>query len=182
MEQKKELRKRLAEEKKRHKADELKQLSDVIFGFLENLPVFQKAKVVLLYHSLPDEVQTHLFIEKWYKEKEIILPVVQGDELELRAYTSPQETAVGAFGIVEPQGKRVVEYDRIDLAIIPGVGFDANRHRLGRGKGYYDKLLPCIAAPKIGVCFPFQVVELVPTDRHDVSMDWVMSDKGVITT
>lgn len=180
MELKKELRKQLAEEKKRHTVDELKQLSNTIFCFLENLPVFQKAKVVLLYHSLPDEVQTHLFIQKWYKEKEIILPVVCGDELELRVYTSPQETAVGSFGIVEPQGKRFLEYDRIDLALIPGVGFDANKHRLGRGKGYYDKLLPHIAAPKIGICFPFQVVEHVPTDRHDVNMDWVISDQGMI--
>ena len=74
----------------------------------------------MLYHSLKDEVQTHSFIEKWSKKKTIILPVVVGEELELRLYTGPQDLAIGAYGIAEPTGKVFTDYKAIDLAVIPG--------------------------------------------------------------
>lgn len=67
------------------------------------------------------------------------------------------------------------EYDQIELAIIPGMAFDAMGHRLGRGKGYYDRLLPQLtAAYKIGVCYPFQFVSDVPSEEHDVRMNEVI--------
>lgn len=58
---------------------------------LEEHPRFRQAKTLLLYYSLPDEVQTHDFVERWSKSKQIILPVVKGDELELRQYTGKQD-------------------------------------------------------------------------------------------
>ena len=97
---------------------------------------------------MKDEVQTHAFIEKWSRSKRIILPVVTGDELELRVYTGPQDLAIGSYGIAEPTGAPFTDYETIDLAVIPGVAFDRYGHRLGRGKGYYDRLLPQIPAPK----------------------------------
>lgn len=125
---------------------------------------------------MKDEVHTHAFITKWAEVKKIILPVVIGDQLELRLYTGPQDLTPGVFGIAEPTGEPFYDYASIDIAIIPGLAFDKEGHRLGRGKGYYDKLLPHIPALKAGICFSFQIVEEVPTDARDIRMDIIISN------
>ena len=123
-----------------------------ILAALEAHPAFRAANTVLLYHSLNDEVDTHAFIQKWSSEKRILLPVVVGDDLELRIYTD------------------------IDFIVVPGVAFDAKGNRLGRGKGYYDRLLPRIpSAYKAGICFPFQLVEEVPAESFDIRMDIIIT-------
>ncbi|MCZ2664832.1 5-formyltetrahydrofolate cyclo-ligase [Bacteroides fragilis] len=175
MERKKQLRKWIAQEKKKYSDSTLKALSEKVLTTLEAYPEFQKGHTILLYHSMKDEVQTHAFIEKWSRSKKIILPVVIGDELELRVYTGPQDLAISSYGIAEPTGTRFTDYRAIDLAVIPGVAFDRHGHRLGRGKGYYDRLLPQIAAPKAGICFPFQLVEEVPAEEFDFRMDTVIA-------
>lgn len=130
----------------------------------------------MLYHSLKDEVDTHAFIRKWSREKCILLPVVVGDDLELRLYTGPEDLTVGAYGIEEPTGARFTDYAAIDLIVVPGVAFDRDGNRLGRGKGYYDRLLPRIpSAYKIGICFPFQLVDEVPAEPFDIRMDEIIS-------
>ena len=95
--------------------------------------------------------------------------------MELRRYTGPADLALGAYNIMEPTGELFVDYASIDLAVIPGVAFDREGNRMGRGKGYYDRLLPKLRSTyKIGICLPFQLVERVPTDEHDVKMDEVI--------
>lgn len=131
---------------------------------------------MLLYHSLPDEVDTHAFIRRWSARKRILLPVVKGDDLELRLYTGDDRLTEGAFHIDEPTGTAFTDYAAIDLAVIPGVAFDRQGNRLGRGKGYYDRLLPRIpTAYKLGLCFPFQVLNQIPAEAHDIPMDEVLT-------
>ena len=140
------------------------------------LPTFKEAAIVLLYHSMKDEVNTHSFIDKWSKQKRIILPVVVGEVLELRVYTGSHDLKAGPYGILEPIGKLFSDYASIDFAVIPGVAFDLIGHRLGHGKGYYDKLLPQLTtAVKAGLCFPFQIVEEVPTEPFDILMDAIIT-------
>ena len=174
-EKKKTLRKWIGQLKAQYTDNELKELSVNVLAKVEENPLFAKAKTVLLYHSLKDEVYTHLFIEKWSLQKKILLPVVVGDELELRIYTGPNDLGIGKYSISEPIGETFAQYELIDLVIVPGVAFDQKGNRLGRGKGYYDKLLPHINAPKLGLCFPFQRVEEVPTESLDIPMNAVIS-------
>ncbi len=136
---------------------------------------YQNAATVLLYHPLPDEVDTRILIDDAYNNgKKVILPVVAGSDLQLRIY-SPGAMTQGAFGIQEPTGELFTDYGEISLAIIPGMGFDARCHRLGRGKGYYDRLLPRLKnARKVGICFDFQYLEDIPCEPHDVIMDSVV--------
>ncbi len=148
-----------------------------ILANLEAHPAFKKAKIVLLYHSLEDEVNTHKFIEKWSLHKQIILPVVVGNNLELRPYTGDSGLKIGAFGIEEPTGMIFKDYEAIDLVVVPGVAFDHAGNRLGRGKGYYDRLLSHIPAFKIGICFPFQFIENVPSEPLDIRMDTIITTK-----
>lgn len=149
--------------------------SKEILALLEKHPAFQKAKTILLYYSLDDEIDTHSFVARWGKLKNIILPKVIGNELDLKKYDGPENLEKGAYGIQEPAGESFLNYSEIDLAVIPGVAFDIQGNRLGRGKGYYDRLLPKLSAYKIGICFPFQLVEEVPVEQSDISMDEVLT-------
>jgi 5-formyltetrahydrofolate cyclo-ligase len=177
---KQQLRKLIAERKRQLTEKQLIDYSEQLFLHLESLPAFQEAKIVLLYHSLKDEVRTHSFIEKWKERKTVLLPVVDGENLKLRIYKSSADLRTGAYGIEEPTGKLFTEYDKIDLTIIPGVSFDEKGNRLGRGKGYYDRLLPNIKAYKIGICFAFQVSEEIPTEPHDTKMNLVITENGIL--
>lgn len=171
---KKELRKYVSRLKKQY-GDSFMQVSAEVLNRLEAHTMFRQAHTVLLYHSLPDEVGTHGFIRKWSTSKQVLLPVVIGNDLELRRYTEPELLRKGAYGIEEPIGQTFTDYASIDLAIVPGVAFDIFGNRLGRGKGYYDRLLPRLPHTyKIGICFPFQVLKEIPTEAQDVRMDEII--------
>ncbi|MBO7418113.1 MAG: 5-formyltetrahydrofolate cyclo-ligase [Bacteroidaceae bacterium] len=149
--------------------------SERIMRVLASDDYFVRAKTVLLYHSLPDEVSTHDFIEYWCQKKQVLLPVVVGDNLELRHYQGADELMVGAYGIAEPTGSLFTDYDQIEFVAVPGMAFDLHGNRLGRGKGYYDRLLPNLTnAYKVGICFPYQIVDEVPTEATDIPMDKVI--------
>ena len=175
---KKQLRKEIREEKKRHSADELMALSSALLEQIEQHPRFIASDTILMYHSLSDEVQTHAFVEKWHTSKKILLPIVQGDILILRHYKGKELMQVGAFGIEEPIGEEFTGYDEIELSIIPGIAFDRHGNRLGRGKGYYDKLLPLLHTYNIGICYRFQALEEIPAEPFDRSMDEVWTEEG----
>lgn len=176
-EEKNKIRYNIREIKKQFSLSEKKLKSNIIFDKLEKLTEFKEAKVVMAYWSMPDEVFTHDFVLKYHKEKEIILPVVKGDFLELRRFNGLKNLKEGiAFGIKEPVGECFDQLENIDLIITPGVAFDKKNNRLGRGRAYYDKLLKQTKAYKVGVCFNFQIVPVVPADQHDVKMDLILHD------
>ena len=84
----------------------------------------------------------------------------------------------GAFGILEPNEKcELAQWNQLDLALIPGVAFDQFGRRLGKGKGFYDRVLVPFKGLKIGVCFDEQMVEpsLIPMEPHDIHMDWILT-------
>lgn len=177
---KKQLRKQIRERKKEFSLSEKIELSRPVFEKIEKEELFKEAKVVLLYYSMDDEVYTHDFVEKHYKTKTILLPCVDGDDLILRQYLGIESMKAGEqFGILEPVGKEFNDLEKIDLMIIPGVAFDKEKNRLGRGRGFYDRLLKTVNATKIGVCFDFQIVEQVPTEDFDVKMDVVISTTNI---
>ncbi len=143
---------------------------------IEKLDVFIRSKTVLLYWSMDHEVFTHDFIEKWSKEKKILLPVTLVDELELREFTGKQNLQKATkLPLYEPIGEGFNKYGEINLAIVPGMAFDRHGHRLGHGRGYYDKLLLKMTAYKIGICFAFQLFDDIPHEDFDVNMDLVIS-------
>ena len=177
-EQKKQLRKLIKEEKKRQPADVLLANSSTLLNHIEKHSYFIAAQTILCYYSLGDEVYTHAFVEKWHTQKKILLPVVKGEVLELRHYTGKNCLKVGAFNIEEPMGEPFTDYNEIELGIIPGVSFDQQGNRLGRGKGYYDKLLPLLHTYNIGICYQFQAREEIPSEPFDQKMNEVWTEEG----
>jgi len=153
--------------------------SITVFEKIEALPVFRNAKSVLLYWSLPDELPTHNFIEKWSTKKQMLLPMVKGDKMLIKPFTTADELRKSDMGIWEPEAQK--EYMRqIDLVIVPGVAFDKNKNRLGRGKGYYDRYFNNKNITKIGVCYDFQLLEVIPTEPFDVRMDKIITPNYTI--
>lgn len=152
-------------------------LSRQLTARLESHPRFASAHTILLYHSLPDEVNTHELIRRWSNKKRILLPVVNGNDLELKEYKGENELENGQYGISEPTGLPFLSFNEIDLAVIPGMAFDKDGNRLGRGKGYYDRLLARLSSSKIykiGLCFDFQFLPHIPAEAHDVVMDEIL--------
>ena len=173
---KQELRINIRQLKAKYSPTRLHELSEVILAKLEQNLRFQSAQNILLYHSLADEVQTHNFIERWATAKHILLPKVVGDDLTLHPYLGKKSLSKGAFNILEPNTPQFSDYNRIDMAVIPGMAFDKHCHRLGRGKGYYDRLLSQMPQHiyKIGIAFPFQIITEVPATELDISVDEVI--------
>lgn len=149
-----------------------------IVSLLESHPQVKRAHTLLLYSALPDEPSLQPLLDRLVEEgKTVLLPrVVNGTDMELCYYTGAADLQQGAFNIMEPIGKPCTDYESVDVAIVPGMAFDKQGHRLGRGKGYYDRLLPQLKKTyKIGVCYPSRLLADVPTDEHDVRMDEVVS-------
>ena len=176
---KSELRKRIRVLKHSVSLEQKKTESNKVFSIIESIPQFCRATNVLLYHSLPDEVITHEFIQKWHLKKNIFLPYVDNDYLQVRKYIAG-ELKTGKFGIEEPTGPEIYDLSNIDLVIVPGMAFDMKGNRLGRGKGYYDKLLRKMRCYKIGVCYSFQLLGNIPVEEHDFPMDMVISPMNII--
>lgn len=146
---KRELRRLVRTKKQQFSAADLRTMSEKIISNLLSMPVMKESRTVLMYYSLDDEVNTHDAIDRLVADgKTVLLPVVIGDNaMELHRYTGPGDLRVGSYGIKEPVGPLYSDYGEIDVAIVPGMGFDRNGNRLGRGKGYYDRFL---APPSAG--------------------------------
>lgn len=144
----------------------------IVISALECTPLFSQASTILAYMSMSGEVSTHEAIARWHEAgKRIVLPLVCGDELKLKEY-APSSIKEGYRGILEPSDDaQDVPAEEVELAIIPGIAFTENGLRMGRGKGYYDRLLPALDCPKYGICYSFRVVDGIPTDPWDAPLD-----------
>ena len=164
-------------QKRQFSQQQLAELSLSVINRLMASPKMKEAKTVLMYYSLDDEVNTHDVVDTVLKQgKTVLLPkVISETEMELRRYTGPQDLQDGFFNIMEPSGELFENYADIDLAVIPGMAFDSQNNRLGRGKGYYDRMLPkLVNAYKIGVCVDFQHLPGIPADENDIKMDEII--------
>lgn len=175
--QKKEIRKAIRALKRDVSLEDKKKRSQKILDDLEKNESFKDANTVMLYWSMDDEVHTHDFVLKWASKKRIILPCVKGDLLELRVFKGLENLIEGdGFGILEPSGELFTDVNSIDLIVVPGVAFDKQNNRMGRGRAYYDKLLITTSCTKVGICFDFQLLDEVPVNEYDVMMDTIISE------
>lgn len=113
-------------------------------------------------------------------KKKLLLPLIVGDDLRLLLYEGPESLKPGPFGILEPKADGIeVPKNEIDLIIVPGVAFDKDKNRMGRGRGFYDRLLSTLNAPKVGICFGFQLIPQVPVEPFDKKMDYVITEDTI---
>ena len=181
-EEKKEIRKRIRALKGEQSQAEKESASSKIAEKLLQLEEISSSHTILLYHSLPDEVLTTSVIEFLHSpeggSKRIILPIVEGEYLTLKEY-APDELECGYRNIMEPSGGKIIDPSEVECAVIPGVAFDSCCNRMGRGKGFYDKLLPYLKCKKTGLAYDFQMVEYIPCDKHDIPLDAVITESEI---
>ena len=163
-------------------------LSRHIRRMLADLPEYVAAATVLFYLDLPFEVRTrHLLAMAWESGKRVTLPCCVGERLELFRIDGFDELAPGAYGTTEPAAEyrdradRKVDIGEVDVVVVPGVAFDRRGGRIGRGKGYYDKLLSNARRDTtfIALAFESQMVDEVPMLPHDVYMHKVITEKAI---
>lgn len=153
--------------------------AEEVFARLEATPAFMMAEHILMYHSLPDELSTRSFLSKWRDRKHFYLPRVNGVNLDILPYDETR-LELGAFHIEEPTGENTVSPEDIEMVVVPAVAYDRKGNRLGRGKGFYDRLLKSTKATKVGVGYEFQIVDEVPVESHDIKMDIVITQSSCI--
>lgn len=157
--------------------DERSRQSEAICEWLLGHPRVMKADTVVAYWCLTDEPDIRNAIDALHKQgKRVLLPCVTNDtEMVLRQYDGTDSMRSGAFGILEPVGEEA-DIDSLrnssSVILVPGVAFDNNGNRMGRGKGYYDRFLQNASRPyAIGICFDIQIVGEVPSYEHDIPVD-----------
>ena len=171
---KKELRQQIKQLKAMTPAAVREVEADMVFNKIRSMPVWQHAQHILCYWSLPDELPTHEAVNRWLAlGKNIYLPRVKGEDLEIVPYQGPKSLDDNnPFHIGEPVGD-AVDPACLELIIVPAVALD--KHRIGRGKGFYDRLLSTTTCPTIGVACGFQLVDEVPVEPHDRPLDYVVT-------
>ena len=142
--------------------------------------IWESAKLILFFAPLPEEVDVWpLLIEALIVGKGTALPRFDSATktyVACRVENPDRDLVRGKFGIREPRALcRRVSPARVDLILVPGVAFDLRGCRLGRGKGYYDRLLASLPGAKCGVAFDQQVVSEVPAEEHDVRLDCLLT-------
>ena len=159
--------------------------SRLIIERLTRESVFVAAKSIMLYASLPYEVQLFPLIEECrVMKKRLALPIIVGQgEMWAARLNAIEELVPDAYGMLSANRANVVPLDpkELDLIIVPGVAFNLNGDRLGLSGGYYDRFLPKAPnACRVALTFDFQILDAVPVSPHDVPVDMLISETRTI--
>lgn len=165
-------------------AEERDQRSRAIEDKLFKTPAFQRASTVCFFVSLPAEVDTHPMIEKSLRSgKKVLVPLVdlENKEIKLKEIRDlKKDLSPGVLGILEPvAGTRDADVREAQCVVVPGLVFDPQGNRLGRGGGFYDRLLNRLSenVATIGLAFSFQVLPQIPQEDHDRAVGIVLTEK-----
>jgi len=147
---------------------------------LSSRPEWQRAKSVLLYAPFQYEPDIwDLLTQALSEGKVVALPLFSAAERQYRACRVrdlQRDIVTGHFGIREPAPTCAADcLNRLDLILVPGVAFDMNCHRLGRGKGHYDQFLAVVEGRKYGVGYDEQLVDRIPLEPHDIALDCILT-------
>ncbi len=162
------------------------RLSAKITGkFLDELyPQLPVVKCAMAYMPIQSEVKTLRLINTLITRGiRVYVPSVSGDKMTPVLYTKSCKLVKGAFKINEPARKKAIDSHKcIGLVIVPGIAFDLKGHRIGFGKGFYDRFLKKLPSKtvKVGVAFEKQLVADIPHEKHDVHMDYIVTEKRIL--
>jgi 5-formyltetrahydrofolate cyclo-ligase len=163
----------------RAEAPGLQRRSELLRAHILKDPVWETARTVGLFCPLPEEPDLLALMAA--ENKRYVFPRIVGEELVWHEVLETSElkanTALGLERLRQPVGGEAVALAEIDLLLVPGLAFTLEGGRLGRGGGYYDRVLAKFGTgSRVGVCFEFQIVETLPLEKHDLPVDRVCHD------
>jgi 5-formyltetrahydrofolate cyclo-ligase len=165
-------------------ADALAAAGEAVARHICALPAFADYPMVLAYAAADNEVPTDVFIEAAFAAgKRIYLPRVVGGAMYFAEHRRGADFHPGAFGIAEPLGAQLEERDVADsLAVVPLLAWDSSGSRVGQGGGHYDRAFDGQTRPRclVGLGYTFQQCQLIPRDRWDLRLNWVVTERGAV--
>jgi len=156
-----------------------------VFAQLAAFEPYHRARVVMTYVACRGELSLAPVIEDVLESgRVLLLPRCEAPGvMTARRIRSMDDMAPGVYGLLEPRDScEIVRPQEIDLILAPGVAFDRDGHRLGQGGGYYDRFMQETSAVRAGVCHGFALLESVPCEAHDCSVDYIITPGGIIRT
>lgn len=186
--QKSSLRKRILALRRAQSSRDIEKKSDNIKGELFTFSTFDEAETILFYLAVKDEVQTEKMIEEsLQKDKRVVVPFIDWQRKEIlpsEIKDLAKDIKIGILKIPQPKKNFYSPFSpaSIDLVIIPGVVFDRKGNRLGFGGGFYDRFLGKLSdtTKLVGLAFELQLVDNVPSQSHDVAVDYLITEGGII--
>ncbi|NLJ78862.1 MAG: 5-formyltetrahydrofolate cyclo-ligase [Tissierellia bacterium] len=168
--------------------DDISAHSDMISDRLYDMPEYRDSTFIFSFISFKDEVHTHDIIKNSIAMgKKVGVPITIPKSRimkisQLRDFD--RELHLGFYDILTPKDeyRRIVAPESVDLILVPGVAFDRRGYRIGYGGGYYDTFLAKVDEDviKIGLCFHMQVIPKVPTESHDIPVDYILTERELI--
>lgn len=170
-------------------ADVAARRSAMACSLLCESPEYQRSEVLMLFLSMPGEVDTAPLAQRaWQDGKRVLAPQVSWEQhrllpIEIRSLGSA-DISIGEMGIREPIAGSPVPIRDINLVIVPGMAFDRSGNRLGRGRGFYDRFLsrPDFSGIACALAFHEQIVDILPADTHDIPVAMIATDTEIIRT
>ncbi len=149
-------------------------------------PIYHRCETVMFYLAMSEEVQTERMIgDALRRGKQVCVPLLgeKYGEMTAAEITSLDDLIVGKYGLKmpNPETSRLVLPSSIQMVVTPAVAFDRSGNRLGLGAGYYDRFLPeAIDSVLIGMAWECQLENKLPEEEHDIKMQYLMTEKGLI--
>ena len=153
---------------------------------LTALTQFQEAETVMLYLSLPYEIDTsEAILHCWQSGKTVAVPKISWEQrhmIPVQIHSLETGFSTGSSGLKNPISGVPVPFEDIDLVVTPALGYDRNGNRLGRGGSYYDRFFAhdALKAHKCGFAYSEQIVDFIPTNDYDRPVDSLVTDNGVM--
>lgn len=174
------LREELRAEAARHTRAECEEASKTICALIRQQATWRDAKSVLTFMPLAGEPDISPLLRAGLDAgKRVALPRFDRDAGAYTAalVTDPaRQLLPGKYGVLEPSPEcPVLPLNELDLALVPGIGFTLNGCRLGRGKGYFDRILCEVRGWKCGVAFDWQVTVAIPSEQHDIHVNSIVT-------
>lgn len=147
---------------------------------------FQSASIIMMYLSLPHEVDTSdAILYAWQLGKTVAVPKISWQQrhmIPVRINSLDTGFSTGAWGLRNPLTGVPIPFGQIDLVVAPALGFDRQGNRLGRGGSFYDRFFANkdLTASRCGLAFAEQVLESIPTTASDEPVDFLVTDEEVV--
>lgn len=174
------IRNRILDARAKFGSEEVRKRSCKIGKLLQNMDAVTTAKRIGIYLPVKNEVDTKSFIDTSH-DKEFYVPknLKADSDYGFVKFENWDELEAGPHGIMQPQNGEVIDINSLDVIIVPGVAFDKKGMRLGYGAGVYDRLLSGYKGLILGVAYDFQVLNALPYEKHDVFVNYLVTEEKI---